>query len=58
MILFNFILVIYSNQYDFTRQLLSFKECLKGSKMKTIKKLSKYFLENDFSSVYNDIVTN
>jgi len=57
MILFNFILVIYSNQYDFTRQLLSLKECLKGSKIKTIKELSQYFLENYLSSVYSDIVS-
>lgn len=44
---------------DFTRQVLSIKEILTDSlsKIKTIKELAKYILENDLGSLYKDVLT-
>lgn len=42
---------------DLPRQLLSLKENLKNMKLKTIRDLSDFFLENDLCSVYSDIMT-
>ncbi|XP_022171567.1 uncharacterized protein LOC111034593, partial [Myzus persicae] len=42
---------------DFPRQLLSLKENLKNMKLKTIRDLSDFFIENDLCSVYSDIMT-
>jgi len=42
---------------DFPRQLLSLKENLKNMKLKTIRDLSDFLLENDLCSVYSDIMT-
>ena len=42
---------------DFPRQLLSLKVNLKNMKLKTIRDLSDFFLENDLCSVYSDIMT-
>lgn len=42
---------------DFPRQLLSLKENLKNMKLKTIRDLSNFILENDLCSVYSDVMT-
>jgi len=41
----------------FPRQLLSLKENLNNMKLKTIRDLSDFFLENDLCAVYRDIMT-
>ncbi|CAI6356258.1 unnamed protein product [Macrosiphum euphorbiae] len=42
---------------DLTSQVLSLKEFIKNTDMKTIKELCLYLIENDLSSLYSEVVT-
>lgn len=42
---------------DLIRQILSLKEFLGKTKMKTINELCSYLIKNDFSSLFSEIVT-